>query len=230
MAGLKIWELAPGTKFRLSEGGTWYEIEKQDGVLTVSRDQHGMRHFLVSYHSAIEVLPPKHDTIPAPPPTPEEADPTGKDAHEPGAKLDAGKTWDYTVLRGFWSALREWLSPSHGGKVFKASCAMLGSDHATTAVGRLSPNDIIGAIRVGSYGAQKYTRYGWAHVPDAANRYREAFGRHFTKRYLLDEETDPDSGLPHEAHIAWNLLALATLEQPDFDPHELVQLDGKKDA
>lgn len=59
---------------------------------------------------------------------------------------------------------------------------------------------------VGTYGAKEYAPGSWAHVPDPINRYTDALYRH-----LLDEakreEVDPDSGLLHAAHAAWNALA-----------------------
>jgi hypothetical protein len=97
-----------------------------------------------------------------------EQDPHGISAHEPGAKLDAGKTRVGLVLGGFSRAL-------------SAVC------------------------EVGTYGAQKYTPSGWRSVPDGVERYTDAMGRHL----LMEprETVDPDSGLPHAAHVAWNALA-----------------------
>lgn len=97
-----------------------------------------------------------------------EQDPHGISAHEPGAKLDAGKTRVGLVLGGFSRAL-------------SAVC------------------------EVGTYGAQKYTPSGWRSVPDGVERYTDAMGRHL----LMEprETVDPDSGLSHAAHVAWNALA-----------------------
>lgn len=111
-----------------------------------------------------------------------EHDPTGRSAHEPGAKLDAGKPRCSLVLGGFSRAL---------GQV----------------------------AQVGTFGAAKYTDNGWRTVPDGQERYTDALWRH-----LLAEaqglECDPDSGLLHAAHMAWNALArlellLAAQEQAD---------------
>lgn len=58
---------------------------------------------------------------------------------------------------------------------------------------------------VGTFGAEKYTRGGWQHVPNGVERYTDAMWRH-----LLDENQeafDADSGLLHAAHLAWNALA-----------------------
>lgn len=67
-------------------------------------------------------------------------------------------------------------------------------------------------VNVGTYGARKYSPNGWLHVPDAIERYEDALDRHL----LADksgEELDPESGLPHLAHAAWNILALIELRE-----------------
>lgn len=60
-------------------------------------------------------------------------------------------------------------------------------------------------VKVGTYGAQKYTKGGWLTVSDGINRYTGAMIRH----QLLEpnEQYDAESGLAHEAHLAWNALA-----------------------
>lgn len=60
--------------------------------------------------------------------------------------------------------------------------------------------------RVGTFGADKYTDRGWLEVSQARERYTDAMLRH----YLLEAsgiETDSDSKLHHDAHLAWNALA-----------------------
>jgi len=64
--------------------------------------------------------------------------------------------------------------------------------------------------RVATYGAQKYTRGGWAHVPDGPARYYDAFWRHLFK--TSTEKIDPPSGMSHKAMMIWNLLASLELE------------------
>lgn len=102
-----------------------------------------------------------------------ENDPTGRNPHEAGAKLDAGKLRAGLVLGDFSRALTE-------------VCA------------------------VGTFGANKYTPHGWLSVPDAQQRYTDAMMRHWLKDQA-GEAYDPDSGLPHMAHFAWNALALLEL-------------------
>lgn len=58
---------------------------------------------------------------------------------------------------------------------------------------------------VGTYGAKKYSEHGWLQVPNGIERYSDAMYRH-----LLAESTsatDPETGILHAAHAAWNALA-----------------------
>lgn len=65
------------------------------------------------------------------------------------------------------------------------------------------PLALIAVSEVCTYGANKYSRGGWQHVPDGIDRYTDAMLRH-----MLDTRfNDPESGLPHAAHAAWNALA-----------------------
>lgn len=72
---------------------------------------------------------------------------------------------------------------------------------------------------VGTYGAAKYSDGGWRHVPDGVARYTDAMHRHLN-REAVGELRDPESGLLHAAHSAWN--ALARLE--------MILLQGGNDA
>ena len=73
----------------------------------------------------------------------------------------------------------------------------------------LMPWDAVqGVVDVLDYGANKYCANGWQSVPDARNRYFSAAMRHVLAR-ILGEHKDPESGLPHLAHAATNLLFLA---------------------
>lgn len=60
-------------------------------------------------------------------------------------------------------------------------------------------------LKVATFGANKYTRGGWQSVDNGFERYSDAMMRHYLKE--TQEDTDPDSGLSHEAHFAWNALA-----------------------
>lgn len=69
---------------------------------------------------------------------------------------------------------------------------------------------LIEVAKVGTYGAEKYSRGGWQEVPSPETRYFDAFWRHLLhSRY---SEKDPDSGLLHEAQMIWNLLARLELK------------------
>lgn len=65
----------------------------------------------------------------------------------------------------------------------------------------------IGAVAaVSAFGASKYAWKGWEGVPDGFNRYSDAMVRHLA--YEGEGEVlDPDSGLLHASHTAWNALA-----------------------
>lgn len=60
--------------------------------------------------------------------------------------------------------------------------------------------------RVGTYGAEKYTPDGWMRVIDGQARYTDALFRHQLAE-AAGEVCDPDTGLMHAAHAAWNALA-----------------------
>lgn len=69
---------------------------------------------------------------------------------------------------------------------------------------------LIEVAKVATYGAGKYSRGGWQYVPNGIQRYADAGWRHrLAKRH---EELDPDSGLLHEAHELWNMMAKLELK------------------
>lgn len=72
-------------------------------------------------------------------------------------------------------------------------------------------NALTEVCKVGTFGAVKYSPSGWLAVPNAAERYEDAMMRHWLKK-CGGEHDDPDSGLSHMAHFAWNALALIELE------------------
>lgn len=73
---------------------------------------------------------------------------------------------------------------------------------------------------VGTFGAQKYTPNGWVHVPNGAERYADAEMRHWLAEQA-GERCDPQTGIPHAAHAAWNALARLELLLRDADPRGL---------
>lgn len=56
------------------------------------------------------------------------------------------------------------------------------------------------------FGARKYAWNGWREVDDGINRYTDGLMRHLLAE-SEGELRDPDSGLLHAAHVAWNALA-----------------------
>ena len=68
-------------------------------------------------------------------------------------------------------------------------------------------NAITEVCKVGTFGAKKYTDHGWVEVPNGIDRYSDALLRHV----LTQERLDPESGLHHAAHAAWNALAVLEL-------------------
>jgi hypothetical protein len=61
---------------------------------------------------------------------------------------------------------------------------------------------------VATFGAKKYSVGGWQHVQNGERRYTGALLRHL----LSKEEHDSDSGLLHDAQVAWNALARLELK------------------
>lgn len=68
---------------------------------------------------------------------------------------------------------------------------------------------LLEVAKVATYGARKYTPGGWQFVPDAWTRYTGAMDRHRLAEGAQGEPLgeDPETGIPHAAHTAWNALA-----------------------
>lgn len=64
--------------------------------------------------------------------------------------------------------------------------------------------------KVGTFGANKYSRSGWITVSRGIARYSSAMLRHYFA-HKRGELTDKDSGLYHLSHLAWNALAVLEL-------------------
>lgn len=76
------------------------------------------------------------------------------------------------------------------------------------------PDALKAVAEVSAYGAKKYNvpywDKNWKRVEDAEGRYKDALLRHVMD---MDFTTlDPESGLRHLAHAAWNALAVLQLE------------------
>lgn len=81
-------------------------------------------------------------------------------------------------------------------------------------------NALEAVAKISEYGAKKYkvdySDQAWRLVPNARGRYMDAMARHLAA-YAAGEQNDPESGLPHTAHAAWNALALIELEKEAND-------------
>lgn len=62
-------------------------------------------------------------------------------------------------------------------------------------------------VKVLTYGAGKYAPDNWKKVEDPVNEYYAALRRHLNA-WRKGEKTDGESGLPHLAHVAANVMFL----------------------
>ena len=70
----------------------------------------------------------------------------------------------------------------------------------------LPPTALVEVSKVLAHGAEKYEAHNWRQVDDR-ERYTGACLRHLLA-HMSGEDVDPDSGLPHLAHLACNALFL----------------------
>lgn len=73
------------------------------------------------------------------------------------------------------------------------------------------PNALEQVGTVLTFGAKKYAAHSWQTVPGGDDRYLAALLRHLTA-IGKGEQTDPESGLSHLAHVACNALFILELE------------------
>jgi hypothetical protein len=96
------------------------------------------------------------------------------------------------------------------------------SQTSTTSLGRkfdgdkleyglLPPFALKDVVKVLTYGAQKYERDNWRHVPDAIRRYFDASQRHIWA-WKEGEKCDPETNMSHISHAICCLLFLYELE------------------
>lgn len=72
----------------------------------------------------------------------------------------------------------------------------------------LLPLDLVEkVVEVFHMGAKKYEPNSWQGLENGFNRYKSAFFRHLVA-FEKGQTTDPESGLNHMAHAAWNALAM----------------------
>jgi hypothetical protein len=73
--------------------------------------------------------------------------------------------------------------------------------------GLLPPLALKSVVDVLTFGAQKYERDNWKHVPDSKRRYFDAAQRHLWA-WKEGEQDDPESGRNHLAHALCCLMFL----------------------
>lgn len=86
---------------------------------------------------------------------------------------------------------------------------------------------LLEVARVGTFGADKYSDDGWITVPQGRKRYTDAMYRHLLKEHT-GEYADPESGIQHAAHTAWNALARLELTLRDLADVGVVTLGERK--
>lgn len=69
------------------------------------------------------------------------------------------------------------------------------------------PRACLEVARVSTRGAEKYSWKGWEGIPDGIARYSDALARHLLLKGI-EGPFDSDTGLRHDAQIAWNALAI----------------------
>lgn len=62
-------------------------------------------------------------------------------------------------------------------------------------------------VRVFTFGAKKYAPWTWNKLDNGYERYKAAMLRHLLA-FERGEFSDPESGLPHLAHVLWNAMAM----------------------
>ena len=72
------------------------------------------------------------------------------------------------------------------------------------------PQGLLEVAKVLTFGANKYAAHAWKNVPNAVSRYEAALLRHLIA-HSKGEVVDPESGLPHLAHAACNMMFLLEL-------------------
>ena len=82
------------------------------------------------------------------------------------------------------------------------------------------PNALRGVSHVATFGAKKYARYNWKKGMQYMGLV-DSLLRHLTS-WSEGEEIDPESGMFHVDHVAWNALALAEMAhtRQDLDDRE----------
>lgn len=81
----------------------------------------------------------------------------------------------------------------------------------------LEPYAIQQVAKVFTFGAQKYAANNWIENPMNISRLLGSLHRHINA-FEQGEDVDPETGLSHMAHAAWN--ALAVVSYMKYHPHK----------
>lgn len=73
------------------------------------------------------------------------------------------------------------------------------------------PNALEAIGHVLTFGAKKYEAHSWQTVPQGKSRYKAALMRHLLA-HACGEKNDPESGMPHLAHVLCNAAFIYELE------------------
>jgi len=82
--------------------------------------------------------------------------------------------------------------------------------------------------KIATHGAAKYSDGGWLKVSKAEARYQGAMRRHLIK-HNRGEIIDPEFGLTHLAHAAWNAMAILELQMRSHEPVDEASEVKKRD-
>ncbi len=132
---------------------------------------------------------------------------------------------------GKWEAApRPWEAPAPEPPPEVAAPASAGGYFATHADrGKLrweclpwpAVEQVVGVL---TFGANKYSAWSWPSTPDARRRYFASAIRHAVA-WVKGERLDPESGLPHLAHLVCNALFLLSFELGEAaEPAALAEL------
>jgi hypothetical protein len=113
-------------------------------------------------------------------------------------------SWDTIIIGGGGAAPKE-SDPNGKSAHEKGSKLDAGKVRLDLVLGGFS-RALLEVGKVGTIGAAKYTDGGWVEVPDGIRRYSDAMLRHYHAE-IIEGAIDPDTGMLHAAHLAWNALA-----------------------
>jgi hypothetical protein len=77
------------------------------------------------------------------------------------------------------------------------------------------------AVKILTFGAEKYSANNWQNIEDGENRYFAALMRHLSAS-RQGEKIDPESGLSHLSHAMCNVVFLLW-----FEKHKLEKVNGE---